>query len=301
MVKVIGLSKSAKTLLLTLFAAFGAMVACMGVFTATELLAQSDKTVSVKPLCPQFEVASIRPAAPPSRSNPHIGIRLNPGRVDIGYWSILQLIVKAYRIQAYQLIGPGWMGSARFDIQARLPEGSNQNQVPEMLQRLLAERFGLVLHTETRDLKGFELTVDKGGPKMQAAPPEPDASLEATAKEEEANTLDLLWGGGKPFGLKDMNRSPNGDLHMEFERLPILALVQILSSNLRAPVIDRTSLKGRYHVTLDYNPMGALPANVDSVGDLLMAAKRLGLRLEPKAVPCSVLVVDQVERVPTAN
>src|SRR5580693_8295370 len=96
-----------------------------------------------QPSGPKFEVASIKPAAQP-RGN-HVGITADDARVDIGDWSVLQLIDKAYRIQSYQVIGPDrWeFAQIRFDIQATLPQGSTQKQIPEMLQWLLAERFGL--------------------------------------------------------------------------------------------------------------------------------------------------------------
>jgi uncharacterized protein (TIGR03435 family) len=258
--------------------------------------AQSGATISVKPSGPKLEVASIKPAPRPTQ---HAGIAANAARVDIGNWSILQLIVKAYKIQGYQLIGPDWMGSVRFDIQATLPQGANQKEIPEMLQWLLAERFGLVVHAGTKELSGFRLAVGKGGLKMKAAAPEPDS----TAKEQKVNILDELWGSGKAFGTS-VNLLPNGELHMEFQNMPMRALAQFLSSDLRAPVTDLTGLEGKYHVTLEFDP--ATVANLSVVneassGDLFAAVTRLGLRLEHQSVRCNVLVVDHVERVPTAN
>ncbi|HWB82996.1 MAG TPA: TIGR03435 family protein [Bryobacteraceae bacterium] len=135
------------------------------------LLAQSAQAPD--PGTSKFEVASIKPVSQGGEPSSHIGITSNSARIDIGQWSIRQLIIKAYRIEPYQLVGgPDWMSSLRFDIQATLPQGSNQKQIPEMLRSLLAERFGLVSHADTKELSGFELTVDKGGPKMEAAPPE---------------------------------------------------------------------------------------------------------------------------------
>jgi uncharacterized protein (TIGR03435 family) len=221
--------------------------------------------------------------------------------VRIGNWSILQLIAKAYAIQPYQLVRPDWMGSSRFDVQASLPQRSSQKEIPEMLQALLAERFGLVLHAETRNLPGFRLTVGRGGLKMQAAAPEPGVGR--AAEEEEVDALDELWGSGQAFGAS-AKLLPNRDIHMEFQKLPMRALAQFLSSNLRAPVTDLTRLEGSYHVILDFDPAtvgNAAVANEKSSGDLVSAVTRLGLRLERDSVRCNVLVVDHLERAPTAN
>lgn len=255
---------------------------------------QSGAAIDVQPSGPKFEVASIRPSPRPTQ---HVGIVADPARVDIGNWSILQLIVKAYKIQAYQLIGPEWMGSERFDIQATLPQGSDQKEVPEMLQRLLAERFGLAVHVNAKELRGFRLTLGKGGLKMKAA--EPDS----VAKQDEINILDELWGSGKAFG-STINLLPNGDLHVEFQKMPMPALAQFLSSDLRAPVTDLTGLEGKYHVTLEFDPVSVTNSPVAGKAasrDLFAAVRQLGLKLERQSVRCNVLIVDRVDRIPTAN
>ncbi|HWB85861.1 MAG TPA: TIGR03435 family protein [Bryobacteraceae bacterium] len=126
----------------------------------------------------------------------------------------------------------------------------------------------------------------------------------AKDKEEEANSMDQLMGGGKPFGLISFKRALNGDIHIEFMKLPMRVFVQLLADYLRAPVTDLTGLEGRYHVTLDFNYRIFPDLSVsheDSVGDLFMAVKRLGLGLRAKRISCKVLIVDHVEQVPTAN
>ena len=108
-------------------------------------------------------------------AGPHVGMKIDAARVDIGYWSIKQLILRAYGLSPSQASGPDWMDSLRFDILAKLPEGATQDQLPEMLQWLLVERFGLVAHGETKDLPGYALVLGKGGPKMKPAVPDADA------------------------------------------------------------------------------------------------------------------------------
>src|SRR5689334_5388474 len=90
-------------------------------------------------VAPAFEVAAVKPAPPldPAKimtGKMHIGVTINAGRVDIGNLSLADLIRIAYKLKAYQLVGPDWMGAQRFDIQAKLPEGATKDQMPEMLQ-----------------------------------------------------------------------------------------------------------------------------------------------------------------------
>src|SRR5581483_8491497 len=94
---------------------------------------------------------------------------VNGTRVDIRFMSLYQLIVRAYRVKLYQLSGPNWMHAQRFDITARLPEGRSRDQVPQMLKAMLAERFNLSIHCETREQPICALVVGKSGPKLRAS------------------------------------------------------------------------------------------------------------------------------------
>src|SRR5580698_3963580 len=77
---------------------------------------------------PAFEVASVKPA--PAASAEHRGIKIDSARVDITYWSIRQLILRAYEVWEYQFAGPGWAATTRFDVAAKLPEGARREQIP---------------------------------------------------------------------------------------------------------------------------------------------------------------------------
>src|SRR5690242_20139264 len=94
-----------------------------------------------------FEVATIKTAQPPNPAAilagqpPHIGIDVQGTRVDIGFLSLAELIPAAYKVRTFQVSGPDWMNGERFDVLAKMPDGSNKDQMPEMLQALLAERF----------------------------------------------------------------------------------------------------------------------------------------------------------------
>jgi choice-of-anchor A domain-containing protein len=102
---------------------------------------------------PEFEVASIKPAEPiqaqTAAGNLHLGTQIDGARVDIGSLPLADLISMAIRVKPYQLSGPDWMSAGRFDVMGKMPEGATKEQVPEMLQALLTDRFKLTIHRET--------------------------------------------------------------------------------------------------------------------------------------------------------
>jgi uncharacterized protein (TIGR03435 family) len=181
-----------------------------------------------------------------------------------------------------------------------------------MLQWLLADRFGLVAHAETRELPSFALVIGKGGLKIRAAEPDPNAAMGPASPnrlERAGRTLDRLWSyDGDSFGVSSSSVAGNV-LHAEFKRMPTEALAQILADRVRAPVINMTGLEGEYQLTLDLPLPGASIAASEPVGELapdplgavFSAVERLGLKLEHRKAPIAVLVVDHLERVPTEN
>src|ERR1035441_9283141 len=147
---------------------------------------------------PAFEVASVKPAAPLDRSQMlsgqmHVGMKVDAARVDIGSMSLAELIRVAYRVKAYQVSGPDWMASERFDVLAKLPEGASSGQVPEMLQALLAERFKLSVHRESKEHAVYALVVGKNGPKLKESAPDADAP----AANDDVNPQVRLSGRGE--------------------------------------------------------------------------------------------------------
>src|SRR5215831_13750982 len=122
---------------------------------------------------PAFEVASIKPSEPITPAmiasgKLHAGMKTDNARVDIGNFPLMQLICKAYDVKMYQVQGPPWlMSGQRFDIVANMPPGSTKEQVPQMLQALLAERFKLVVHRDSKEQTVYGLVVGKGGIKMK--------------------------------------------------------------------------------------------------------------------------------------
>jgi uncharacterized protein (TIGR03435 family) len=271
-----------------------------------------------------FEVASIKPAPPLdamlASGRIHLGAKIDDAIVDIGGFSLLALIGAAYSLQPDQISGPDWMDSARFDIMAKMPAGATREQVPEMLQTLLADRFKLTVHREKKDQPVYALLVGKDGPKLTPSLPGADATSGPPAKEE----VDGGRGGTVPksaYGAKNISVT-NGDLHVEFTQMPLTALAESLKPYLGRPVVDMTGLRGTYQVTLDFSradmlavskaasiPEGAaadsgnapVTASDPPGNSILSALRRYGLRLEPRKAPVEYLVVDHLEKAPTAN
>ena len=129
---------------------------------------------------PTFEVASIRPAAPLDRAKlmaaiqngetPRLGARVDGARAEYIYVTLQDLILMAYNVKPYQITGPDWLASQRFDIFAKLPNGASKDDAPRMLQALLEDRFKMALHRESREHPMLALVVGKEGPKMKASP-----------------------------------------------------------------------------------------------------------------------------------
>jgi uncharacterized protein (TIGR03435 family) len=117
----------------------------------------------------EFEVASIKPSEPTPMGMIRIGMSADAGMVRYMNSSLRDVIRTAYRVKDFQIEGPDWMSSARFDITAKLPDGASKDQIPEMLQALLAERFKLQLHRDNKEHAVYALVVGKGGPKLKPA------------------------------------------------------------------------------------------------------------------------------------
>jgi len=233
---------------------------------------------------PTFEVASIKPSpqvtpAMMAAGSIHAGMKIDAARVDIGMLSLMDLICKAYEVKSYQVSGPGWLGVQRFDIMAKIPEGGTKEQVPQMLQALLAERFKLVVHRDTKEHAVYALVPAKGGVKMKeseadpapaasAAPgaPAPPASTGSSQVTVNASAKGTVVTDGQG-GQTKMSMSPDGkSMRMESSKITMAQLAEGLSRFLDRPVVDMTELKGNYQATLDL-----------SIQDLMNAARAAGM------------------------
>jgi len=254
---------------------------------------------------PQFEVASVKPSAPLGpqalgRITPVV-IRGGPGSSDPGlvrfdYIDMYSLVTMAYGIQWIQLSGPDWLRSTRFDINAKVPPGTTVDQYRLMLQNLLAERFKLALHHETKEATTYNLVIAKNGPKLKESEPDPDAP-----------NLGL-----QPPPATPPIRGYNGAVQVHQIRQTAERLAATFASQLGLPVTDDTGLKGIYDISLHWSGTGVnLSASASEVPDdtaiesqptLLQAVQeQLGLKLVPKKGQIDVLVIDHIEKLPTED
>ena len=219
-----------------------------------------------------FEVASIKPAPPTTpmqamHGNARIGMKVDAARVDIANLTLLDLIRIAYGVKPYQIVAPAWMGGGqRWDIQAKLPERATPEQIPAMLEALLAERFKLAVHRETREHAVFALVVGKSGPKMKEADVA-ETGHDAGPKPYQGDmTLGHGPAAGMPISGDAMNVfltseaigpakvtpvSGGGGMRLEAQKASMAALADMLSRIVDRPVVDMTGLKGKYEIVLD--------------------------------------------------
>ncbi len=224
---------------------------------------------------PAFDVAAVRPAALPTpetfRSGQfRIGTTVDKGRVDFEFVSLADLLPYAFGVKSFQVSGPEWMKASRWNIQATLPEGAPQAQVPAMMQQLLADRFQLTVHHEKREQPVYELVVAKGGAKLEPAEAVSDAPAVDGAPNVGLPGLFGGLGGGPPAGrggppgegrggavfagANGTTRiTPNGNcgMHLELASVTMASLSDTLAPFLDRPVLDETELKGPYKVVLD--------------------------------------------------
>jgi len=230
---------------------------------------------------PSFEVASVKPAAPMTDGRIRVMSRGGPGTPDPGQITYSNVTIKsvmttAYNVKGYQISGPDWLDGQRYDITAKLPPGTTKEQFQLMLQNLLAERFKLTLHHQTKELPMYAMVVAKGGPKMKESVDDPNA---ATAGGPNAGGPDGgrggLGGGRMTVGKDGFPQLPpgagrgnmimmgmNGRMRMASNGQTMAQLAEMLSNQLSRPVTDMTELKGKYDYTLDFAPddgqMGAM-------------------------------------------
>jgi uncharacterized protein (TIGR03435 family) len=262
---------------------------------------------------PVFEVASIKPNptgfAGPTRSQIQPGGRFVATNIPVRL-----LIGQAYRVQSYSLVGgPGWLATDGFDINAKadgelFPKGGRR-PLEGALRALLADRFKLVVHTETRQLPIYALVVARSdgrlGPNLIRSPTTDCDAVLAATQGRGGGPPPPPGGKASPCGV----RTGNGTFSADSRSLSQLA--GILSAYLNRRVVDRTGLTGLFNADLTWTPdqMPQQPPGdrddlppVDPNGASIFTAVReqLGLKLEPATGPVDVLVIDRVER-PTQN
>jgi len=226
-----------------------------------------------------FDVASIKPAAPlVPDGRGRIMMRgpsggpgsKDPGRVNYPFTSLKQLITIAYDVKPFQVTGPVWLDSERFDLMATMPPETTKQQFQVMLQNLLAERFKMAVHHETKELPMYSLLVAKGGPKLtESKPADPSKEADADAGPPPLpNGPPKMGPDGFPILPPGLMNGGRGGLFMMMMpgRARFMAVQQTmkdladrLSGQLSKPVTDETQLTAKYDFTLTFSPEGLNP------------------------------------------
>jgi len=241
---------------------------------------------------PAFEVASVRP----SRTGaPMFGVGV--GRSSSQSVTLRMLMTVAYRVQDFQISGgPSWVGSDRFDVEARAEDpNADPDQVRLMLQSLLEDRFKLKLHRETKESPVYALVAGKGGPTMKLSADQTSPVVNGPSPQGTLNRGNIRIGAGSLIG----------------NAVTMTLFTKMLSQRLDQTIIDRTNLTGRFDLQLQwtpdvgealFDPSGNPLSPGDASGPSIFAAvqEQLGLRLEATKALVEVLVIDHVEK-PDAN
>ena len=224
----------------------------------------------------------------------------------------------AWAVRDYQIEAPSWLASARFDVNAKLPEGCLQRQVPEMLQAMLANQFALKLHRDSKDLPVYALVVRNDGLKIRESPREQPDEHPANLPEEVKLAGAAGRGGIVDYGGGSYVALPH--YRMQGRKLTMSRIASLFGAMTDRPVIDNTGLSGSYDFDLeltedDYGAMtthaaismGAALSPKDlqemaAAGDPLPRVVRaLGLDLKPGKGHVEVLIVDDVRKNPIEN
>ena len=234
---------------------------------------------------PAFEVASIKPSDPMARANGCFLKGQPGGQTFVGRCvSVRLLITYSLKIIDSQLVGgPSWLDSELYDLDAKADHTLTREEVAPMLETLLADRFKLQFHREARPLPSLVLTVDKGGPKM------------------EANNGPNEW-------VIAIMPAPGASIpKFKGTRCPVYYLSWWIAQRENRPVVDKTGLAGYWDFTLEFVPEGfgeGLRKGLEGTpsppldGPNLRSALReqLGLKLEPAKGPVDIYVIDHVEK-----
>ena len=263
----------------------------------------------------EFEVASVRASAPNQGNGAQTpaAALLDPSQIRLNYLTMQDFIVRAYGVKAYQIIGPDWLKTERFDITATLPEGATVAQVPAMLQSLLEDRFGLKVHRSQKEFAVYMLGRSKRPFTLtKVEPRSPDSNVTGVVPRP-GNGVALGLARGALFTLYD-NKMDGKGMTMEM-------LANTLTPFIGLPTVNGTDIEGFYdfHFDLvpeDYGSMmiraaatrgvsypPQLLAQLESMSNpsFLSSLDKVGLKLERSKAPLEVINIDEVKKTPSEN
>jgi len=230
-----------------------------------------------------FEVASVKPAGTSCRGRRSVDSQ----QVRYANFSLKGLVRDAYKVELYQINAPEWFDGQCYDVAAKLPDGASKEQIPAMLQALLAERFRMTVHKEMKRDRVYALVVARNGPRLKESKGQSDG----------------------PQGVE-----LHADGHMEFTSATLASFSSAMSVLLARPVVDMTEIQGHFDITLNVTrgdlagmslPQNSASADTvpenNAASSVFAAMQELGLKLESRNAPIEHIVVDSVEKVPTGN
>jgi uncharacterized protein (TIGR03435 family) len=297
-----------------------------------------------------FDAASVRPSPAPDQATMLAGliagrrpnwVRVDGTRATFNYESLNDLIAYAYKLRSYEISGPEWLVTDRFDIAARLPEGATKDDVPEMLQALLAERFKLATHREMSEQPVLGLVIGKSGPKLKESIATPEAIDENAPLKPGESKMDTPSGPIRLMKNEDgsttYNMGARGSFTLKFDGSTLSMHMEASSISMKGfaimmntlgggegrQIVDMTGLTGMYQTAVDFSVMdlqsslsaqgidiprrpgggssGTEATDPEGGATVSAALEKLGLRLEKSRAKVDRLVVDHVEKSPTEN
>lgn len=250
----------------------------------------------------KFEVASVKPSSPQSVR----GSQGGPGTKDPTHWNFRSatfqdLIGIAWNVQYFQISSKSAIDKDRFDVIVNVPEGASRDQFRLMMRSLLAERFQLKMHTESRNFPAYELVIAKTGFRLKESGGESE-SRKPAAQQDGFPTLPA----GPGFVANYSSSGIYPLVRMRAQQQPISALARMLRTPGQEPIVDKTELTGKYDFTLEYTldpPGGSHGTDADPpiAAGIFALQEQLGLQLVAKKLPFDVVVVESFERAPAGN
>jgi uncharacterized protein (TIGR03435 family) len=268
-------------------------IVCASPMTST---AQTPAPVQSQTTSPTFDVAVIRPMNDADTTPAHISNSPHSGDIKAVNVNLKALLEVAYDLPDTRMFGgPDWITTEKFNLEARsdptvseqisaLPTDRAKQAKRLMLQTLLADRFKLTVHDETREMPIYALVVAKDGPKLVKYV----ANVKSAANIKSGTNTETLSGGRAQITIQGAEDT-------------LAILTYELSWRLGRLVVDQTGLEGRYKLTLKWADDDAAPSGSDPDPSLFTAIQeQLGLKLEPTKGPVPVLIIDHAEK-PSAN
>ena len=264
----------------------------------------------------EFEVATVRPFSIAQADGPvTLGATIDRAQVRMIGLTMRDLLGMAYRVKPYQINGPDWMATERYAINAKLPSGASPEKLPEMTQTLLADRFGLKIHREQKEMPVYAMLVGKPPLNLKESAIDPNA---APPKAVEVSGTGSAQGIAVNLGNGSSYTFAGGKF--EAKKVNAATIAAVLERFTDRPIVDLTELKGSYDLAFSVTPeetqtlmiRAAVAAGVqlppqalqllDSGGNpLIGAAEQVGLKLDSRRMPVEIIVIDQIQKTPIDN